>query len=527
MWSNKMGVPQHRIFNNSTLKNMDDCTNNNFLRNAELTLNNISEFYADSKIFITGATGFVGKALVEKLLRSCEKVDAIFLLVRPKKGITVELRIKELFKNPVFDRIRDKNPEAFEKVKVIPGDVALPNLGLSDADKQFLIDNIDIVYHSAATVKFNEALKNAVILNTLGTKRVLDLCKKMNRLKCCVHISTVFCNSDKETIEEMVYQSTYDAYTIMNLVENLPEDVIESISNRLVGKHPNTYTFTKALAEQIVQEYSSELPLAIVRPSIITSAWKEPYPGWVDNVSGITGILMECGRGTIKTIICDDRRRMELVPVDMVVNTLIAAAWHTVAHRSTTMRVYNCTSGKLNPILWREFGRHTQKHAIVWPSKYVTWYPGFTYRTSRTMHVICAGLFHFVPSAILDSYLYCTGQKPMMFRLSKKFYQALEAGSFFSTHEWEFKLHTMRSLVEAVRLAEDGKKFETDLSADNGFDWDIYIGDFLRGIRRFVLKDDDASLAAARVKLNRLYWFQRIFQIMSAYLALKMAMSYF
>ena len=133
----------------------------------------------------------------------------------------------------------------------------------------------------------------------------------------------------------------------------------------------------------------------------------------MDNVSGITGIFMECGRGTIKSIICDDRCTMDLIPVDVVVNTLIIAYCDTAAHGFNTMRVYNCTSGGVNPITWREFGQLTHKYSLEYPSKYVTWYPGFTYRTSRVMHVICAHLFHLLPSAFLDVFLYCTKQKPM------------------------------------------------------------------------------------------------------------------
>lgn len=65
----------------------------------------------------------------------------------------------------------------------------------------------------------------------------------------------------------------------------------------------------------------------------VTAAWKEPVPGWVDNISGITGIMMEIGRGTIRSIICNDKLRVDIVPVDIVVNTLIAAAWHVHTHR--------------------------------------------------------------------------------------------------------------------------------------------------------------------------------------------------
>lgn len=145
----------------------------------------------------------------------------------------------------------------------------------------------------------------------------------------------------------------------------------------------------------------------------VTAAWKEPYPGWVDNVSGITGIFMECGRGTINSIVCDDKCRIDVIPVDIVVNTIITAAWHTAAYRSNTMRVYNCTSGTINPISWKEFGVLTTKYWKEYPSKYVTWYPGFTYRTNVLMHVICVHLFHLLPAAFLDVFLYCTNQKPM------------------------------------------------------------------------------------------------------------------
>lgn len=73
--------------------------NNNTFK--DVTANNIGEFYRDANVFITGATGFVGKALLEKLLRSCDSVANIYILVRPKRGLAVEQRLKEMLKNPV------------------------------------------------------------------------------------------------------------------------------------------------------------------------------------------------------------------------------------------------------------------------------------------------------------------------------------------------------------------------------------------------------------------------------------------
>ncbi|CAH0549491.1 unnamed protein product [Brassicogethes aeneus] len=531
----KMGVYQHHqqnfFLDSPSISSARPMQNNNYIFSNDNSMNNISEFYKDTKVFITGATGFVGKALVEKLLRTCTDLNSIYLLMRPKRGMATEHRLKELFKNPVFNRVREKDPLVFDKVKIINGDVSMANLGISETDLTFLKDQMNIVFHSAATVKFNEDLKSAVTLNTLGTKRVVELCKEMKELKSFVHVSTAFSNSDKETIEETVYKPEVDPEAIMSCIDILPDKAIEELSKKILGKHPNTYTLTKAMAEYVVSENSSVIPTCVVRPSIslfnieqlvvshqskglpeliyssFTAAWKEPYPGWVDNVSGITGILMECARGTIKSIICDDKCKMDLIPVDIVVNTIITAAWHTAAYRSNQMRVYNCTSSNINPITWKYFGELTHKYSLQYPSKYVTWYPGFTYRTSRLMHFLCATFFVTIPAMALDCILYCTKQKPMMLKISNKFYNALEAGKFFSCNQWDFQVCHMEGLVDAVACAEDGKSFEIDMGPSTGFEWDPYVKDFLLGIRQYVLKDDISSLEKAKVKLNR-WWLE-------------------
>lgn len=61
----------------------------------------IEAFFAESVILLTGATGFLGKALLEKLLRSCPRLATIFILIRPKQGQTTEQRYKRLVENPV------------------------------------------------------------------------------------------------------------------------------------------------------------------------------------------------------------------------------------------------------------------------------------------------------------------------------------------------------------------------------------------------------------------------------------------
>lgn len=87
----------------------------------------------------------------------------------------------------------------------------------------------------------------------------------------------------------MCYSTEMKPYTVIDICENLDDETIGIIEKRLIGKHPNTYTLTKGLAEQLVFYKGSSLPIAIVRPSIVCAAYQEPFPGWIDNTCGITG----------------------------------------------------------------------------------------------------------------------------------------------------------------------------------------------------------------------------------------------
>lgn len=107
----------------------------------------------------------------------------------------------------VFDRLRWECPGALGKLVPVKGDVGLPELGLSLEDRTLLMQRVNIVFHSAATVRFDEPIKTAVNLNTRGTDRIIDLCKGMANLVCLIHVSTAYSNADLRDIQEMVYRS--------------------------------------------------------------------------------------------------------------------------------------------------------------------------------------------------------------------------------------------------------------------------------------------------------------------------------
>lgn len=118
---------------------------------------------------------------------------------------------------------------------------------------------------------------------------------------------------------------------------------------------PNSYTYTKALAEQICEDYKALLPITIVRPSIVTGSEKEPIPGWCDNFNGPVGLLTACGIGIMRTMYASHKAELNCVAVDVVAKTLIVAAWKCAMDREQSsddrdgnsndrLPVYNCAS---------------------------------------------------------------------------------------------------------------------------------------------------------------------------------------
>ena len=198
-------------------------------------INSLEEFYGGSGILVTGATGFVGICLLEKLMRVCPRVAAIFILIRPKTNETIEQRLKKLIDDPVriyyscffqylslsgaklikshfwnfrfqiYDGIKAKNPSLFSRVYPMKGDVSLPDLGLSRENRNLLLEKVNIVFHAAATVRFNEPLHVAVNVNTKGTLRVIELWNELKHPISFVHVSTAFSNANLHEIEEKVY----------------------------------------------------------------------------------------------------------------------------------------------------------------------------------------------------------------------------------------------------------------------------------------------------------------------------------
>ncbi|CAL7951768.1 unnamed protein product [Xylocopa violacea] len=468
----------------------------------------VKDFYRDRSIFITGATGFMGKVLVEKLLRSCPGIKNIYVLMRPKKDQDVKQRLRELLNGPLFEKLRRDAPQELSKVIPVAGDVTEQELGISEADQNTLIRNVSIVFHSAATVKFDEALKLSVTINMVGTKQLLYLCHRMHNLEALIHVSTAYCNCDRNDVAEEIYPLSTEPEDIIALTKVMDAKMVDAITPTLIGKRPNTYTFTKALAERLLQAESGYLPVVIVRPSIVLSSFREPVAGWVDNWNGPTGIVAAIGKGYFRSMLCRENKIADLVPVDIVINLMICAAWKTATNRTKTIPVYNCCTGQQNPITWKQFTELMFKYCRMHPPNDMIWYPGGRMQKYTTINKVCILFLHLLPAHILDFFFRLTGKPSMMVGIQAKLQKAAKCLEYFSTHQWKFRDDNVRQLAEQLS-PEDRQTFMFDVRQ---IDWPSYIEHYILGIRHFILKESPDTLPAARSNLKRLYWLHKAFK---------------
>jgi len=467
-------------------------------------LGDVAEFYDGRHIFITGATGCMGKVLVEKLLRSCPGLGNIYLLMRPKRGRPVQERLKDMVDSRLFDTLRQSSPSSLLRLKAVEGDILLPELGLSPEDSDMLAREVSIVIHAAATVKFDEALRLSLQMNVLGVVKMVKLCQRMEKLASFVHVSTAYCNCDRDEVEEMLYPAPSDPYKLLGLLDVLDEDMFNALTTKLIGNRPNTYTFTKALAEQILVTEGKGLPISIVRPSIVAAAWREPIPGWVDNLNGPTGIIVGTAKGVMRTIYCNEDLVADLIPVDIPINLIIAVACHTARRKGPDLEIFNCVSGGMEtPVRWRDirtYGLRAARGAAVMEG--VMWYPDLTLTSDRRLNSLLVRVHHRLPAFVLDLVSRALGRRPTMSRIVEKMDKAAACLEYFTTNEWRFLNSNVCALWSNLSK-QDQQTFNFDLST---LDWETYMESYCLGARKHVLKEDESTLPQSRAYLKKMMY---------------------
>ena len=298
-----------------------------------------------------------------------------------------------------------------QKVRALACDMRQPDLGLDEASREELLSEVDLIIGNAASVTFDEPLDSAIQFNTLAPQELLRLAREGRKNPVLVHVSTAYVNGrltgaipeqtlpvdrtiqhlidgsapsqpfvpEEEIAEaqarcrairdqaqsneqqrafrrEIVEQShrrTLSDSRLQKLIDDrcrrwIERELVEE-GMRRARQHGwnDVYTFTKAMGEQLLVKRRGQVPLAIVRPSVTEGALEDPHPGWIHGLKVTDPLIVAYGRGIVPDFPAAMGAPMDLVPVDIVVNTVLAAA--TQATTSSVEVFHAATSGE-NPL---------------------------------------------------------------------------------------------------------------------------------------------------------------------------------
>ena len=351
------------------------------------------------RIALTGVSGFVGTALLERLLVDVP-VGRLDVVIRGD----AEARLGTILAGSAFNGARERMGAeelaalARDKVRAVSADLAIAPPEISD--------DVDLVIHCAATVQFDPPIDEAFRTNLLGTTRLYEAAGGRPFL----HVSTAYVAGVTRGVQrEELLPRTADWRAECEMALGMRASVEEEsrrpevlgklvarargalgragpqsvaaraeehrrewVSKRLIALGgararslgwPDVYTFTKALTEMALDDIAGDNPLAIVRPSIVESALTRPFPGWIEGFRMAEPVILAYGRGALPDFPGNPESVMDIIPVDLVVNAIIAVA----ASPHERRRVYHVASGGRNPFPFRHLYELTREYFLANP----------------------------------------------------------------------------------------------------------------------------------------------------------------
>ncbi|MEZ0165964.1 SDR family oxidoreductase [Kineococcus sp. LSe6-4] len=382
----------------------------------------LAEQLDGKRFLLTGVTGFIGEALLQRLLVDLPGTTAV-ALVRPKPGQSGADRLRSVLRKPIFRAAGEADELLATRVQALEGDLStVPELPT----------DIDVVVHCAGDVSFDPLIQDAFTTNVTGTRalveRTLEAAERGGRAVHYVHVSTAYVGGRRRgAVPERAVEHRVDWRTEtesgLRLAARIEEDsrlegrlkeflraaerdhgragplsVAAGAEERRVawvtaqqkaaGKErartlgwTDCYTFTKAMGERLVEEIAAPvLPTTILRPSIVESAVKHPHPGWIEGFKMAEPIILAYGRGELTEFPAAPDSVIDVVPIDHVVNAVLKAS--ATPPPLSQPAYYHVSSGSRNPLTFRdvyEFIReYFTKHPFdTSPAVLPTWeFPG-------------------------------------------------------------------------------------------------------------------------------------------------------
>jgi long-chain acyl-CoA synthetase len=363
---------------------------------------------AGRRVLLIGVTGFIGKVWLANTLMDLPEIGKLYLLIRRQKSSPAQKRFEKLLEgSPVFDPLFEKYGDQLgallaEKIEVIEGDVSQPNIGMDPEVVTRLRSELDLIINSSGLTDFNPDLRDALAVNVDSTGLLIDFIRS-SKQAALLHLSTCYVagQRDGRVSERLRPDYTpaglqdFDAETEWRRLHDLVKsaearvegpEVTEELRKQALGKEhaakglsghalenqvrknrvrwlknylteeatrranelgwPNTYTFTKSLAESLIAKCGEGLPIAIVRPAIVETSVEKPFRGWNEGINTSASLSYLLGTA-FRQLPSNERKRLDIIPVDAVCAgmTLIGAALVERRHDP----VYQLATSVTNP----------------------------------------------------------------------------------------------------------------------------------------------------------------------------------
>lgn len=479
----------------------------------------IVDFLKGKSLFITGATGFLAKVLIEKILRTAPDVGKIYVLIKAKNKEAGMDRLKnEIVNTELFDVLKKshgKNYQDFMFNKLVPviGNVREPRMGLDANMADEISNEVDVIVNSAANTTFDERYDVALDINTIGPFRLMSFAKRFKKLLLFLHVSTAYVNGQRQgRVMEKAFcigdtiasEKVSSKFTLPTLdIENeiklafasqiLASDASSIQKLRDLGivrakmfGWQDTYVFTKAMGEMVINSMRGDIPVVTIRPSVIESTLDDPFSGWIEGNRMMDPIVLYYGKGQLNGFPVDPDGVLDVVPADMVVNVTLAAM---AKHGQSTvpgMHIYHAASSVVNPLLFKDLARNLHDHFTNSPCL-----------DSKGKPIIVRPMELFkdiddFTSYILDDAIKRCGNRNLPQRLKNIFMKSVEQAKSLATiyepytfYGGRFDNTNMRNLMKEMS-EEEKRSFGFDVG---GIDWDDYITKVhIHGLRKHVMK---------------------------------------
>ncbi len=370
----------------------------------------IRDYFAGRTILITGCTGYLGKSLLEKILRDLPEIGRVNVAIRASSRRSAQDRLeRDILTSPVFNRLKRELGEeqfsalAHDRLRVVEIDLGRDRLGLTDQGRAEL-QRCTVVIHSAAAVEFDNPADQSAQTNLLGATRLVRELVASPAQPHLVHVSTAYVGSMLRGVvrEEPPHDPGLNWRTEAEVMVGLrplveeesrrPENLARfrkeaeqrmgPAGTRALGRaternrqrwvkeqlvvrgraharalgFSDIYSFTKSMAERAVIELHDRLPVSICRPSIVESALRDPHPGWLEGFRMAEPILLAFGRNAIDDFPGLPEGVLDMIPIDFVVNAVLAAAANPPEPGG--IEIYQVASGSRNPLRLRDIQAH-------------------------------------------------------------------------------------------------------------------------------------------------------------------------